>query len=360
MREGRSFLAFALICVGVVWDTVDGAFSPAWLSWAALAVAVVLYSLAVLLAFGGDRRRAQWALAGHVAVVAVMSWFYGSGWFYLFPLAAIACGTVLPARRVRPAMIALGAATGLVAWHGGRGIETILALGWGTFSAGVVVALILNMDKVITELRETRQLLAETAVAEERLRFSRDLHDLLGHTLSVIVVKAEAVRRLIPRDPGQAAAQAADIEAVGRQALTEVREAVTGYRSGSLAGELGRARDALDAAGVSLRVRQEGDGLGAQEEALLGWVVREGVTNVIRHSGARSVVITVSGRTVTIHDDGDGLSGDGGGLSGDGGGSGLRGLRERLAQAGGTLHAGPHPDGGFALTATLKAAPEEL
>lgn len=346
MREGRSFLAFALIGVGVVWDTVDGAFDPAWLSWAALAAAVALYSAAVLLAFGGDRRRALWALAGHVAVVVVMSWFYGSGWFYLFPLAAIACGTVLPARRVRAAMIALAVVTALVAWHGGRGIETILALGWGTFSAGVVVALILNMDKVITELRETRQLLAETAVAEERLRFSRDLHDLLGHTLSVIVVKAEAVRRLVPRDPAQAAAQAADIEAVGRQALTEVREAVTGYRRGSLADELGRARAALDAAGVALEVRQEDGGLSAQEEALLGWVVREGVTNVIRHSGASSVLITLSGRTVTVRDDGTAVQEDGGG-------SGLRGLRERLAQAGGSLHAGPHQDGGFELTARL-------
>ena len=133
------------------------------------------------------------------------------------------------------------------------------------------------------------------AVEQERLRFSRDLHDLLGHTLSVIVVKSEAARRLAPRDLDAALAQVTDIESVGRQALTEIREAVTGYREGSLATELDRARSALSAAGIEPVVRRSGPPLAPQTEALLGWVVREAVTNVVRHSGATRCEITVDG-----------------------------------------------------------------
>lgn len=343
---GRGFLTFVLMGVGVVWDTVEGSLAPAWLMWAALALSTLLYGAAVMLGFDGRRRPATQALAALIALVIVMAWWYGGSWLYLFPMAAIAGGVVVPARRVRTTMIVLSVITVLVAWHGGRGIETLLALGWGTFSAGVVVAFILHLHSVISELNATRQRLAEAAVAEERLRFSRDLHDLLGHTLSVIVVKAEAVRRLAGRDPEQAARQAADIEAVGRQALTEVREAVTGYRRGSLADELDRARDALKTAGVSLVVRTSGDALTAQDEALLGWVVREGITNIIRHSGAGAAEICLAGRTVTIRDDGSAPARHDGG-------SGLRGLSERLAQAGGSLHAGPRAEGGFELIATL-------
>lgn len=122
----------------------------------------------------------------------------------------------------------------------------------------MVTATVLSLFDTIQELNTTRQELARSAVEKERLRFSRDLHDLLGHTLSVVVVKAEAVRRLAPRDLDAALAQATDIEAVGRQALTEIREAVSGYREGSLTTELDSARSALEAAGIEPVVRQAG------------------------------------------------------------------------------------------------------
>ncbi len=142
------------------------------------------------------------------------------------------------------------------------------------------------------------------------MRFSRDLHDLLGHTLSVIVVKSEAARRLAPRDMDAALGQITDIEAVGRQALTEIREAVTGYREGSLATELDRARSALTAADIDPVVRQSGPPLTPQNEALLGWVVREAVTNAVRHSGATRCEITVDGILdrvrLTVADNGPG------------------------------------------------------
>ncbi|MBD3137187.1 hypothetical protein IEI92_13070 [Microbispora bryophytorum] len=214
------------------------------------------------------------------------------------------------------------------------------------------------MAEVIEELGRTREKLAVAAVSAERLRFSRDLHDLLGHTLSMVVVKAEAVRRLAPRDTEAAMRHAADIEAIGRQALTEVREAVTGYRDASLAFELDSARAALATAGVDCVVKESGPALSRETDMLLSWVVREGITNVVRHSGARRCVITLRRDRdpvlVEITDDGPGDDGAGG-AAGEEDGSGLRGLRERLAAAGGRLTAARLPQG-FVLTAEIPHA----
>ncbi len=171
----------------------------------------------------------------------------------------------------------------------------------------------------------------------------------------MIVVKAEAARRLTTRDVDAAQAQLADIESVGRQALTEIREAVTGYREGSLSREIDGAVSALRAAGVEPVVRRSGPPLAPQTEALLGWVVREAATNVVRHSDADRCEITVTGdgerARLTVTDDGRGA---GTGRPRTTGGTGLRGLAERLTTAGGTLTAGPER-GGFTVTADLPA-----
>jgi two-component system sensor histidine kinase DesK len=189
--------------------------------------------------------------------------------------------------------------------------------------------------------------------------------------MSVIVVKSEAARRLAPRDLDAAVAQITDIESVGRQALTEIREAVTGYREGSLSTELDRARSVLEAAGVQPVVHHSGPPLAAQTEALLGWVVREAVTNVVRHGrGVARCEISVEGEVgrvrVRVVDDGGGCGGTAAAGSGTGvgagvtgevvgtrTGTGLRGLRERLAVAGGRLEAGAGARGGFVVTAEL-------
>jgi two-component system sensor histidine kinase DesK len=339
---------FALLGTGVIWQTADGTFQPSWLSWAGYAAVCAGYAAVVLASFGRRAVPSRLALAVLAAVVLAMAVRFGDGWYYLFPLVGIACGLSLRGRPIRPAMAALTLVSGLVVWTGGGDIESTLAVAWGTFSSGLVVAVILHLHIVIGELRETRQRLAEAAVAEERLRFARDLHDLLGHTLSVVVVKAEAVQRLARRDPGQAERQAGDIETIGRQALAEVREAVTGYRAGSLAEELARAGDALEAAGVEVSVSRTGPPPGARAETLLSWVVREGVTNIIRHSGATRAEIDLAGPVLTIRDNGT-ATGTGTGT----GGSGLRGLTERLAQVGGRIDAGPREQGGFELAATL-------
>ncbi|MFI7593224.1 sensor histidine kinase [Micromonospora sp. NPDC049359] len=222
-----------------------------------------------------------------------------------------------------------------------------------TVLGGTLTLAFARTARLVEELRRTQRELARTAVEQERLRFARDLHDLLGHTLSLVVVKAEVVRRLAPTDPRRVVAEATDIERIGRTALAEVREAVTGYRERSFARELDGVRTVLADVGITVSVRGADRQLGVEADDAFGWVLREGVTNVVRHSRASRCDIEVTADTdeavLTIRDDGVGGR--------PRYGNGLRGLTERLAQAGGTLHVGPARDGGLLLTARLPHAP---
>ncbi|TDC29639.1 sensor histidine kinase [Micromonospora sp. 15K316] len=220
-----------------------------------------------------------------------------------------------------------------------------------TLLAGAMTLAFARVARLVEELRRTQRELARTVVERERLRFAKDLHDLLGHTLSLVVVKAEVVRRLAPADPGRAADEAADIERIGRTALAEVREAVTGYREQSFGRELENARSALADVGITVTVRECGHPLDVAADGAFRWVLREGVTNVLRHSRASRCDIEVradaDGSVLTVRDDGVGGRPEPG--------NGLRGLAERVEQAGGTLHVGPARGGGLLLTARLPA-----
>jgi two-component system sensor histidine kinase DesK len=236
----------------------------------------------------------------------------------------------------------LGGANSGAAWGQSLGL-----LGIG--AAMVAMGEIMHSNR---ELHDARAELARLAVTEERARFARDLHDLLGHSLSVIALKAQLARRRLPEDPEQAAIDVADIEAVTREALREVREAVSGYRRPQLDAELDGARTALDAAGIATTIERPAVDLPAEVEAALAWTVREAATNVIRHSGATHSTIRVlpalGQATVEVIDDGRGPNG------GSGGGSGLIGLQERVRLAGGRLEAGPREDGpGFRVRAVV-------
>jgi two-component system sensor histidine kinase DesK len=250
------------------------------------------------------------------------------------------------------------------AWVGGS-VAAILAIGAGqslpasdttpialiTGLAGASTIAFVRIVRLVEELRRTQQELARTVVERERLRFAQDLHDLLGHTLSLIVVKAEVVRRLAPADPDRAAGEAADIERIGRTALAEVREAVTGYREHSFARELDNARTVLTDIGVEVTLNETGPPLSGEADNVFRWVLREAVTNVMRHSAATHCDIVVSantgGATLTLRDNGVGGH--------PSPGNGLRGLTERVQQAGGTLHLGSAPGGGIDVTAHLPA-----
>jgi two-component system sensor histidine kinase DesK len=200
--------------------------------------------------------------------------------------------------------------------------------------------------------RAARDRVAQLAVEEERARISRDLHDLLGHSLALITMKGELASRLIPAgSPG--AAEVREIVALSRQTLRQVREAVSAYRQPTLATELTAARTALDAAGIACDVEQSAGALATETEAVLGWAVREGVTNVIRHSGARHCSIVLAHRDGVVTAD---VLDDGGGVGKGEGGNGLRGLRDRVDAIGGSLEVGSLPARGFRLRVTAPAS----
>ncbi|MEV4254832.1 histidine kinase [Spirillospora sp. NPDC049652] len=368
-EKGPSAWGFVFWVILAWWplqDVLRGSAHPLWLAAPLLAVFLAGYVGTVMAAF--DARLPLWLPTAGVALLtaaaAGAATELGSRWYVFFPLAGLAAGTVaghLPNQSPRPEwglLLLVGGVSGtagVTIWLGGMEGDGADSIWWGTVSASTVTAIVIRLFSVIALLREAREELAHAAVAEERLRFSRDLHDLLGHTLSLMVVKSQAVRRLAERDPALAAAQAADIEQVGRQALTEVRQAVSGYRGRGLAAELDHARTALADAGVRAVVRRSGGPLPSGPDALLGWVVREGVTNVIRHSGAERCVITVrndgSEASVEVSDDGRGATGATE-AEGAAAGNGLSGLGERVGAAGGTLRTTPSRSG-FVLAATV-------
>jgi two-component system sensor histidine kinase DesK len=186
------------------------------------------------------------------------------------------------------------------------------------------------------ELSEARAEVARLAAENERTRIARDLHDLLGHSLTTITVKAGLARRIAERDPARAAREIGEVEGLTRSALADVRAAVDGYRDVTLAGELASAQEVLRAAGIAAATPRAIEVDPAHAE-LFGWVVREGVTNVVRHSRAHTCTIAVGPDWLEIADDGRGGA--------DAPGNGLTGLRERVAAAGGTVRAGSEAGG---------------
>jgi two-component system sensor histidine kinase DesK len=292
------------------------------------------------------------ALAVLGAAVAAGATTEVAAWLPTWILAAIAAPAVLRGWAVFAWISTAGlGSTWAVSMATGGTVTRMWTQAFVVLLSGVTTTFFLRLLDTIQELRRTREELARLAVAEERERFSRDLHDLLGHTLSVMVVKAQAVRRLAGRDPVAAAEHAGDIERVGREALVEVREAVDAMRALTLREELEGARRALDAAGIRAEVQAYGGDMPEQVDQAFAWVVREGATNVLRHSRAGTCRFLVGARdgelVLTVADDGVG------GQSGaDGRRGGLDGLRHRVAAAGGELDVQPETDG-FRLTARI-------
>jgi two-component system, NarL family, sensor histidine kinase DesK len=232
------------------------------------------------------------------------------------------------------------------------------AITFTVIPAAIIIALMRSV-KSAQQLREAREEIASlAAVTEERLRIARDLHDLLGHNLSVIALKSELARKLIAGAPERAAVEIGDVEAVARSALREVREAVAGYRQPSLSGEMAGAREVLAAAGIACK--QAGDAslsarLPAAADAALAWVLREGVTNVIRHGSARTCTIRLEHTRgeITLEITNDVKRGAGSAVVGTSvAGNGLRGAAERMKALGGCCESGP-TGYGFRLRATI-------
>ncbi|MEU6221305.1 sensor histidine kinase [Streptomyces sp. NPDC047022] len=203
---------------------------------------------------------------------------------------------------------------------------------------------------VLWEAERSRGIEARLAVAEERLRFARDLHDVMGRNLAVIALKSELAVQLARRGRPEALEQMIEVQRIAQESQREVREVVRGYREADLEAELAGARGVLRAAGIDCTVSGSAAGLPAAVQSALAWVVREAATNVLRHgdAGRCAVSLRTTGEQVVLRVENDGAPDDG-----QGRGSGLMGLRERLSEVGGTLRAGPAEQGLFRLTAEV-------
>lgn len=286
-------------------------------------------------------------------------------WLTLFYYPAVAAGLLGSARQTAVALAAVAATAAVAGWAAlgdplsgiEFGLESLL-LG----IAGLAVSRLIVSNRALIVARAE---VARLAAADERARISRDLHDLLGHGLSLIAIKAELARRLLPGDPARAGTEVGDIESVSRRALDDVRAAVRGYRRVTLADELRGARSALEAAGIAVEIDHRAGSLADKVDEALAWSVREGVTNVIRHSKARlatlRTAVAVSEVRLEIVNDGH-LARPGRSSSSwpsGVGGSGLAGLAERVGAVGGRLEAGPSRDGDFRLAVAIPISEEQ-
>ncbi|MGV9617747.1 sensor histidine kinase [Streptomyces tendae] len=331
------------------------------LGWTGLVAFVVWYMLLLFRTGRGDRTN---LVLGSLAVLAAQSTLLaltlGREWLVLFVYVAIASGAALPLRLARWTIPGASALLTLVALAVPDGTSFIAALLLPALLGGFAMTGVRELIRTTIALREARATVAQLAANEERLRLARDLHDLLGHSLSLITLKSELAGRMLPAHPDKAAQQVADIEQVSRQALVDVREAVTGYRRARLSTELAGAEVALTAAGVVAELPAEPDLTDVPEESetALAWALREAVTNVVRHSGARRCVVELLGRQtldgavleLSVQDNGSGRP-----TVAPAPGNGLTGLAERLAKVGGTLEAGGSHRG-FRLVARVPAA----
>ncbi len=275
-------------------------------------------------------------------LVLLLSIFNGSSFLWLFIGVSAIAGITLSFRNASIAVIGLTLLT--VAAHVSiDGSITsafwlqIIPLALLVRGLGLDMIGFVRLSDALRELQRAREELARQAVTEERLRMARDLHDLLGHTLSLITLKSDLAGRLLEKDPRAATQQVHEVERVARQALREVREALAGYRQRNLRGELDGARQILEAAGIVCTIEYEPQSIPPAIDIVLAWVVREGVTNVIRHSRAQICLIRITSRDGIVRAE---ISNDGypreEGFAVERG-SGLSGLAERVSNEGGKL-----------------------
>lgn len=329
-------------------------------------------------------RRVQWLVSGLVPTRRVEVWLpiivlaalsivlvliNGKDWFVLFYFTSgYVAGrfSIVRTLQVVGALVLTIVIVGLIIHASG---STIGQTAFTVCAIGIIAFSIVRSITASWELDAAREEIARLAVTAERLRIARDLHDLLGHNLSLIALKSELARRLVPVAPERAVVEIGDVEQVARTTLQEVREAVASYRQPSLLNELQGAQEILAAAGIAYQYESDERGresLPATIEAVLAWAVREGVTNVIRHSrrAQQCSIRFVQNKDevqVEIRDDGAGTSPisvdkQGGTVrasSTHDRGNGLRGLAERVDVLGGRFEAGPCVDGGFRLAVVL-------
>jgi two-component system sensor histidine kinase DesK len=298
---------------------------------------------------GVGRNRGLVGLAVCASVSFAMFLTLGFSWAALPPLFAGAAVLTLSPRRaavVVPLTLGVMVLTGFVVGAGPAAVADLLLRGAVTV---VVIGSLGWMASFSQETHRNRAELARLAVIEERLRFSRDLHDVLGHGLSVITLKNEVALLLLHRDPAKAEKELLDALDISKRAVRDLRTLVSGYRPQSLGAEIAAVCAVLEVAGVDCRTDTSPEGLPRPVQDALSWVVREAGTNILRHSSATwcAVKLRLDGGRMLMEIANDKASTEG--RSGDG--SGLRGLRERLLAVDGDLATSVEKDGVFTLRA---------
>ena len=288
------------------------------------------------------RGRPTWTIvATFVLGLLTFPWNGGGSTFFVYAAAFIPFSVRSTSKVL---LLFLGECLCIVGEHFLFPVHGIFHVDWPNALIAVFLMLVIGGGNIFfaqeeradCKLRMAQEEIEALAAVAERERIARDLHDVLGHTLSVITQKAELAGRLIATDPARAAAEIAEVESTARSALAEVREAIGGYRARGLAAEIETARKALDAAGVTLLAEfpaESGSALSAAEETVLALALREAVTNIVRHARAKTCrlhfVIQDGHRRLLVEDDGTHA------LLREG--NGLRGMRERVESIGGHL-----------------------
>ncbi|MGH3875442.1 MAG: sensor histidine kinase [Actinophytocola sp.] len=353
---------FSLVMTGVGLTFADG---PLWivlgsvgvLGFAAGLAGALYRAITPGLGASTDRRLLAGFAAASVLSLPLVGPVGADQWqTWAFLSSAIVGWAPLLLRRVGAAVIVMVATTAVSAaaawWFGGSvGGYVVITAGLG-LSVAVWNGLHLWGWRFLVRVQEGREALTKLATTEERLRFARDIHDLLGHNLSAIALKAELASRLAPLDAQRAGREADEVRRLAASTLTEMREVVHGYREVDLGDQVDAVAQVLRSSGVRCTVSRPDAGLSADAAASLVAVLREGSTNVMRHSHAQWCTIDV------VHEGGEArmtIVNDGvGGGRPDRYSYGLRGLSDRLRDAGGELHTWER-DGMFTLEATVRS-----
>ncbi len=313
------------------------------------AAAAVLYALvcvsAVPLASGARTAVRLAVCLGALALGGVLAVVLGpdASWTVLFALAvAAALLPVRPLAAVAAPVVAAASVWALVSGGVRDATATLVVLAAST----AAVALLRAVADANAQLRTARDTIAVLAAERERHRVARDLHDILGHSLTTVLLKAGVARRVLETtgDTARAAAELAEVEELARAALADVRATVADYRTVTLPGELAAAASALEAAGIAADLPATVDDVDPKLRTVFGYVVREAVTNAVRHSRAATVRVRLGRRWVEVVDDGRAAAPVRPG-------NGLRGLAERMREAGGVLEVGPREGGGLRVRA---------
>ena len=353
LRCGRSPWMHAVHLLWSAWLFITPSFggpgyTPTWFALTALSfpIFLALYAGSVL----HSRRLATSHALGMVALcLALLSWYPSGLSYFVFGCVMLHIGDRVPLWKYLLHVLALNVVLAAACWMIGYPWQVMAWMLPLTLVIGTIVNIEGANEQKDAALRLSQDEVRRLAATAERERIGRDLHDLLGHTLSVVALKSELAGRLIATDPAAARVQVGEVETVARQALAQVREAVAGIRATGLQAELAAARLALLSAEIPLDQRLAPMELDPTAESVLAMGLREAVTNILRHAGASRVDVelaVIDGEPVlSIVDDGRG------GI--DRSGHGLDGMRERLAGVGGRLEVDSPADGGTRLRLVL-------